>query len=73
MSSELIKKRDSSRKESSATFSVSVEGRSHIRYGTYRRTRIIIHNLTNPSHKPLMRKININLVTTSLFVVMIIT
>jgi hypothetical protein len=30
MSSELIRKRDSSGKESSATFSVSVEGRSHI-------------------------------------------
>jgi hypothetical protein len=29
-SSELIRKRDSSGKESSATFSVSVEGRSHI-------------------------------------------
>jgi hypothetical protein len=30
MSSELIRKRDSSGKESSATFFVSVEGRSHI-------------------------------------------
>jgi hypothetical protein len=30
MSSELIRKRDSSGKESSATVSVSVEGRSHI-------------------------------------------
>jgi hypothetical protein len=30
MSSELIKKRDSLGKESSATFAVSVEGRSHI-------------------------------------------
>jgi hypothetical protein len=32
-SSELIRKRDSSGKESSATFSVSVEGRSHIKFG----------------------------------------
>jgi hypothetical protein len=38
-----------------------------------RRTRIIIHNMIKPKHKPLMRKTNVNLVTHALFVVMIIT
>jgi hypothetical protein len=38
-----------------------------------RRKRIIIHNLINSKCKPLMRNININLVTLSLFVVTIIT
>jgi hypothetical protein len=38
-----------------------------------RRTRIIIHNMINPKQKPLMRKINLNLVTPALFVVIIIT
>jgi hypothetical protein len=37
------------------------------------KTRIIIHSLINPKRKPLMRKININLVTLVLFVVMIVT
>ena len=38
-----------------------------------RRTRKTVHNLIKPKFKPLMRKININLVTLALFVVMIIT
>jgi hypothetical protein len=47
---------------------IKIKGRVRIR-----KTKIIINNLKKPKQKLLMRKINVNLITLALFVVMIIT